>query len=114
MSNKSHGIGVIKVAHPELIPEMAEQMLSVIKSEVQSGNRADFLLFNVYDPDYSLGYMGFCGNDMGFTENVMDAAFSGSEEKQGEFYVSSPSLSRKTDMIPPIDNYLNSCKKAAK
>ena len=60
----------------------------------------------MYDPDYSLGYIGFFGNDMEFAEKVMDTAFGGSGEKQGEFYAFSPSLARKTEMVPPIDDCL--------
>lgn len=102
-----YGIGVIKVAHPEQVPEMAERMLPVIESEVKNGSDMHFLLFEVYDPDYSLGYMGFFGKDMEFTEKAIDTVFSGSGEKQGEFYAFSPSLSRKTDVLPPLDDYLN-------
>ena len=103
-----YGIGVVKVADTDRIPEMSERMQSVIESEVKNGTDMDFLLFEVYDPDYSLGYMGFCGENAEFTEKLMDTVFGSSEEKKGKFYVSSPSLSRKTDVLPPIENYLNS------
>ena len=102
-----YGIGNIKVAHADQVPEMSERMLRVIESEEKSGSAMDFLLFEVYDSDYSLGYIGFCGNDTKLTGKIMDTAFGGSGEKQGEFYAFSPSLARKTDMVPPIDDCLN-------
>ena len=102
-----YGIGVVKVAHPEQVSAMAERMLPVVESEAENGSDMDLLLVEVYDSDYSLGYMGFCGSDREFAEKVMDAAFGGTEEKRDGFYVSSPSLSRKTDVIPPLDNALN-------
>lgn len=102
-----YGIGVIKVARPELIPAMAERMLPVIESEVKNGCEADVLLFNVYDPEYSLGYVGAFGGDTAFTEKAMETVFGASGEKKGEFYAFAPSLSRKTDMLPMLDSYLN-------
>lgn len=102
-----YGIGNIKVAHPEQVPEMAERMLRVIESEAKNGSEMQFLLFQVYDPDYSLGYMGFTGNDAALTEKLMDTAFGSVGQKQGTFYVFSPSLQRKTEVVPPIDDCLN-------
>ena len=102
-----YGIGVIKVAHPEQIPAMSQRMLDVIENEVNNGSDMDFLLLEVYDADYSLGYTGFYGKDMEFTEETMNAIFSSLGEKRGNFFASSPSLSRKTDVLPPMDSYLN-------
>ena len=102
-----YGIGNIKVAHPEQVPDMAERMLRVIESEAKNGSEMQFLLFQVYDPDYSLGYMGYTGNDAELTEKLMDTAFSSVGQKQGTFYVFSPSLQRKTEVVPPIDDCLN-------
>ena len=101
-----YGIGNIKVARADQVADMSERMLCVIESEAKNSDM-DFLLFEVYDSDHSLGYIGFSGNDMEFTGKVMDTAFSGSGEKKGEFYAFSPSLSRKTDVVPPIDSCLN-------
>lgn len=103
----TYGIGVIKVAHPDQVSGMAERMQKVLESEIKNNSDKQLPVFEVYDTDYSPGYMGFAGNDMEFTNTVMDTAFSASGEKQGDFCVFSPSLSRKTDVIPPIDNCLN-------
>ena len=102
-----YGIGNIKVAFPDQVSEMSERMLRVIESEAKNSSDLHFLLFEVYDSDHSLGYIGFYGNDTELTEKVMDTAFSGSGEKQGKFYAFSPSLSRKADMVPLIDDCLN-------
>ena len=103
----SYGIGCIKVARPDLIPAMAERMQKVICSEIESGFEGDFLMYHVYDPDYSTGYTGYCGKDKEFTEALMEGAFGDSGEKQGEYYVFMPSLSRKKNIVPPIDAYLD-------
>ena len=106
-----YGIGNIKVAHPEQVPEMAERMLKVIRDEAENGSDTDFLLFEVYDSEYALGYLGYFGNDAELTGTVMDTAFGASGEKKGDFFAFSPSLSRKTDIVPPIDDCLSAISK---
>lgn len=106
----SYAIGVVKVASTDKVPAMSERMLQVIESEAKSRNDMDFLLFEVYDPDYSLGYIGFYGKDMEFAKKVVDTVFGDSGEKQGDFYAFSPSPSRKSDVVPPLNNYLNTLK----
>lgn len=78
-----YGIGCIKVARPDLIPAMAERMQEVIKSEISSGSEADFILYTVYDPDYSTGYMGIAGKDSAFAEKLMTDTFGEKAEKKG-------------------------------
>ncbi len=95
-----YGIGCIKVARPDLIPAMAERMQKVIKSEINNGCEADFILYNVYDSDYSTGYIGVAGKDYAFVEKLMADTF-------GEGNIFSPSLNRKTEIVPQIDSYLD-------
>lgn len=102
-----YGIGCIKVARPDQISDMADRMQKVIKSEIGSGCEADFLLYSIYDPDYSIGYMGIAGKDAAFAEKLMVDTFGEKAERQGDFFVFEPSLSRKTDVVPPIDAYLD-------
>lgn len=100
-----YGIGCIKVARPDLIHAMAERMQAVIEAEI-ADSEADFLLYNIYDPDYSTGYMGIAGKDAAFAEKLMTDVFGGKAERQGEFFVFGPSLNRKTEIVPPIDEWL--------
>lgn len=102
-----YGIGCIKVARPDLIPDMAERMQTVIKSIIADGCEADFILYSVYDPDYSTGYMGIAGKDQAFTEKLMSDTFGEKAEKQDGFFIFKPSLNRKTEVVPPIDAYLD-------
>lgn len=102
-----YGIGCIKVARPDLIPSMAERMQAVIKSEINSGSEADFILYTIYDPDYSTGYMGIAGKDSAFAEQLMTATFGKKAEKKGDFFIVKPSLNRKTEIVPQIDSYLD-------
>ena len=102
-----YGIGCIKVARPDQISDMADRMQKVIKSEIGSDCEADFLLYSIYDPDYSIGYMGIAGKDAAFAEKLMVDTFCEKAERQGDFFVFEPSLSRKTDVVPPIDAYLD-------
>ena len=102
-----YGIGCIKVAHPDLIPAMAERMQTVIESEIGSGCEADCILYSIYDPDYSTGYMGIAGKDGAFAEKLMEDTFGEKAEKQGDFFIFQPSLNRKTEIVPPIDAYLD-------
>ena len=101
-----YGIGCIKVAQPEAIPAMAERMQAVIQSEIDSCE-ADYLLYNIYDPDYLTAYMGIVGKDEASAEKLMEDAFGEQAEKQGNFFVFQPSLSRKTDIVPQIDATLD-------
>ena len=103
-----YGIGCIKVARPDLIPAMADRMQTVINSEISSDCKADFILYTVYDPEYSTGYMGIAGNDAAFTEKLMADTFGKKAEKQGDFFIFKPSLNRKTEIVPTIDIYLDS------
>ena len=102
-----YGIGCIKVAQPEQIPDMAERMQAVMEEEIADGCESEFLLYNVYDPDYSTGYMGIAGKDAAFAEKLMTYTFNESTERQGNFFISKPSLARKTEIVPPIDAYLD-------
>lgn len=102
-----YGIGCIKVANPDLVPAMAERMQTVIRSEIDSGCEADFLLYSIYDPDYSTGCMGIAGKDAAFAEKLMAEAFGEKAEKQDGFFVFKPSLSRKKEVVPQIDTYLD-------
>lgn len=102
------GIGCIKVARPELIPAMAERMQRMMEAEIGSGCEADFLLYNIYDPDYSTGYMGICGKDAAFAEKLMEGSFGEKAERQGDFFVFKPSLNRKTEVVPGIEAELSS------
>lgn len=102
-----YGIGCVKVARPDLIPAMAERMQAVIKSEMDNGCDADFILYSVYDPDYSTGYMGIAGKDAAFAEKLMADTFGKKTEKQGDYYIFKPSPNRKTEVVPPIDAYLD-------
>lgn len=102
-----YGIGVVKVAHTDQVAAMAERMLGVLENEGKNGIGPELLLFEVYDAEYALGYMGYIGKDAEFAAGVMDTAFGAAGEKQGDFYVFAPSLSRKTDVVPPIDDCLN-------
>lgn len=102
-----YGIGCIKVAQPDQIPDMAERMQAVMEAEIAGSCEPDFLLYNVYDPDYSTGYMGIAGKDAAFAEKLMTYTFNESAERQGNFFISKPNLARKTDVVPPIDAYLD-------
>ena len=103
-----YGIGCIKVARQDLITAMAERMQAVIESEISgSGCEADFIIYTVYDPDYSTGYLGIAGKDMAFAEKLMANTFGERTEKQGDFYIFRPSLNRKTEMVPTIDTYID-------
>ena len=103
-----YGIGCVKVARPDLIPAMAERMQTVIESEIGSDLEADFILYSIYVPDYSTGYMGIAGKDAAFAKQLMTDAFGEKAERQGDFYIFKPSLNRKTEVVPPIDTYLDS------
>lgn len=102
-----YGIGNVKVARPDLIPAMAERMQNVIKAEMEGGCEADFILYHIYVPDYSIGYTGIVGKDMAFVDELMETVFGDKAEKEGEFYIFRPSLNRKKDIVPPIDAYLD-------
>ena len=104
-----YGIGCIKVARPDQIPAMAERMLAVIKKEETT--EADFLLYHVYDADYSLGYTGIVGKDEAFITQLMESTFGEIAQKSGEFYVFTPSLPRNKSIVPPIDKYLDTVEK---
>lgn len=101
------GIGCIKVASADQIPAMADRMQKVIAAETENGNEADFLVYSIYDPEYSTGYLGYSGKDQAFTEEVMESAFGETGEKQDSRYVFKPSLSRKTEVVPSIDKSLD-------
>lgn len=98
-----YGIGCIKVARPDLIPGMAERMQNAIEAEMANGNEADLLLYHIYDPDYTMGYSGFTGKDVTVAGKIMEGAFGDIAKKQGEYYVFTPSLSRKKEIVPTID-----------
>ena len=102
-----YGIGCIKVARPDLIPAMAERMQTVIESEIGGGCEAEFLLYSIYDTDYSTGYMGIVGKDAEFAETLMTDVFGEKAEKQGDFYIFKPSLNRKAEVVPSIDAYID-------
>ena len=102
-----YGIGCIKVARSDLIPGMAERMQAVIESEISGGCEADFIIYSIYDPDYSTGYMGIAGKDAAFAEKLMADTFGEKAEKQGDFFIFKPSLNRKTEVVPPIDTYID-------
>lgn len=104
-----YGIGCIKVARPDLIPAMAERMQAVIETEI-ADSEADFLLYSIYDPDYSTGYMGIAGKDAAFAEKLMSDVFGEKAERQGDFFVVKPSFNRKTEIVPPIDEWLGKSK----
>ena len=82
-------------------------MQAVIESEIANGCEADFLLYSICDSSYSTGYMGIVGNDTEFVENLMTGTFGNKAERQGDFFIFKPSLSRKTNIVPPIDAYLD-------
>lgn len=103
----NYGIGCIKVARPDLIPAMAERMQTMIESEINSDCEADVLLYSIYDPDYSTGYMGIAGKDAAFAEKLMNGTFGEIAQRQGDYFIFKPSLSRKTDVVPAIDDYLD-------
>lgn len=105
-----YGIGCIKVARPDLEPAMAERMERVIRNEIENGCEAEFLIYSIYDVDYSTGYMGCCGKDAEFADKLMTEVFGSIGEKNGASYVFSPSLARKTEVVPPIDAYLDTVK----
>lgn len=102
-----YGIGCIEVAHPELVPDMAERMQAVIESEIDSGCDADFLLYSICDANYSTGYMGIAEKDAAHVENLMTDTFGEKAERKGDFYIFTPNLRRKTEIVPPIDAYLD-------
>lgn len=104
----SYGIGSVKVARDELIPAMAERMQKVIEAETADGSEADLLLYQVYAEGYTLGYSGFSGKDADFAAQIMDSAFGDIAKRDGGYYIFEPSLSRKKDIVPPIDEYLDS------
>ena len=52
--------------------------------------------------------MGIAGKDAAFAEKLMADTFGEKTERQGEFFVCKPSLSRKAGVVPPIDTYLDS------
>lgn len=105
-----YGIGCVKVARPDLIPAMAERMQAVITEEIERDVEAELLLYHIYDPDYSTGYSGYCGKDKTFADTLIESVFGKSGEKQGEYYLFTPSLSRKKAIVPPIDAYLDTLK----
>lgn len=55
-------------------------MQAVIEAEI-ADSEADFLLYNIYDPDYSTGYMGIAGKDAAFAEKLMIDVFGGKAER---------------------------------
>lgn len=103
-----YGIGCIKVARADLIPAMAERMQKVIQSEMENGCDVEFLFYNIYDVDYSTGYLGCCGKSTEFALDLMENTFGGTATKDGDNYVCTPSLNRKTVVVPAIDEYLAS------
>ncbi len=103
-----YGIGCIEVARQDLILDMAERMQSVIESEIGNGCEAEFLLYSICVADYSTGYMGIAGKDVELAEKLMVGTFGEKAEKQGEFFIFRPSLSRKAKIVPAIDTYLDS------
>lgn len=102
-----YGIGCIKVVQSDQISDMAVRMQAVIESEIANGCEADFLLYSICDSSYSTGYIGIVGNDTEFVENLMTGTFGNKAERQGDFFIFKPSLSRKTNIVPPIDAYLD-------
>ncbi len=98
-----YGIGCIEVARPDLIPAMAERMQAVIKREIGSGCESDFLLYSICDADYSTGYIGIAGKKTSLAEKIAAETFGKKAERQGDFFIFSPSLRRKTEIVPPID-----------
>lgn len=102
-----YGIGCVKIAQADLIPAMAERMQKIVEEEMKSGCEADFLLYSIYDTDYSTGYIGIVGKNAEDAAKLMTGAFGETAEVEGDYYIFRPSLSRKTGVVPPIDAYLD-------
>lgn len=105
-----YGIGCVTVARTDLIPGMAERMQRIIESEIENGSEADFLLYSVYDVEYSVGYIGYIGKDAKFVDSLMENAFLEKTKRDGAFLVSVPTLSRKTEIVPFINRCLDTVK----
>lgn len=106
-----YGIGCVEVARPDQLPAMAERLQRAIETEIENGCENDFLLFSVCDADnYSTGYIGFAGKDAEFVDTLMGNAFGDRAERDGEFLVIKPSPIRKKNIVPPINQYLDTVK----
>jgi manganese-dependent inorganic pyrophosphatase len=105
-AGKNYGIGCMKAADEEGARDLAERMTQVMPAAVRSTGM-DFVIsqISINEGDVSIAYF-VPANDM--AKDVLEAAFGDTTVFDGTSFIMTPSVSRKSVVVPAITDVLNS------
>ena len=103
-AGKNYGIGCMKAVNEEGARDLAERMTQVMSDAVESTGM-DFVIsqISINEGDVSIAYF-VPSNDM--AKAVLEAAFGDATEFDGTSFIMTPSVSRKSVVVPAITDVL--------
>lgn len=98
----TYGIAVVDVATEADMEPMYQRLLPLLTLEAQEGQN-DMLLLMISHLDHDTQYIAYAGPDEARVEQILTKAFDGLAEKEENYFVFKPAVSRKSVIVPAIN-----------